>query len=84
MIDDSFNTRIKATLTQATAMATRITSSIPRISLPHPLSGVSTNDATTRHNVVSAPTPPDEGGVFTDDDGNVLTDDDGNPMGPDA
>ena len=29
---------------------------MPRISFPHPLSGVSTNDATTRHNVVSAPT----------------------------
>ena len=56
MIDDSFRTRINATLTHATAIATSSTRSMPKISFPHPLSGVSTNDATTRHNVVNAPT----------------------------
>ena len=56
MIDDSFRPRIRATLNPAVAIATAITKSMPPMSWNHDASGVSTNDATTTHIVINAPT----------------------------
>ena len=56
MIDDSLSQRINSTLTAPTPSATPITNSMPRLSENHPSSGPSTNDDTTRHSEISAPT----------------------------
>ena len=56
MIDDSPSPRMRMTLVVPTASATPITASTPTTSCHPARSGVSTNEATTTHIVISAPT----------------------------
>src|SRR5690606_25884734 len=63
MIDESLSQRISATFTAPTPSATAITNSIPRIIDGQLSSGPRTNEATTTHSVISAPT--DTSNAFT-------------------
>ncbi len=63
MIDDSFRPRINPTFTPPVNSATAMTNRMPSTSDHHSWSGVSTNEATTTHTVINAPT--DTSNAFT-------------------